>query len=44
MGQEQMTSLALLQINYDQEIDPNEVVNIYAHLHPRRMGLHRFPD
>ena len=43
MGQERMTSLALLHIHYDQEIDPNEnpneVVNIYAHLYPRQMEL-----
>ena len=31
-----MKSLAL---PYDQEIDPNEVVNIYAHLYPRQMEL-----
>ena len=39
MGQERMTALALMHIHYDSDIDLNEVVNIYAQMHPRRMEL-----
>ena len=39
MGQERMASLALLHTHYDRETDLDEVVNIYARLHPRRMEL-----
>lgn len=39
MCQERLTSLALLHIHYDQKFDLNEVVDIYARLHPRRMEL-----
>ena len=34
MSQQRLTSL-----HYDQQIDLDEVVDIYAHLHPRRMEL-----
>ena len=39
MGQERMTALALMHIHYNHDIDLNEVVNIYAQMHPRRMEL-----
>ena len=39
MGQERMTALALMHIHYNSDIDLNEVVNIYAQMHPRRMEL-----
>ncbi|XP_006812758.1 52 kDa repressor of the inhibitor of the protein kinase-like [Saccoglossus kowalevskii] len=39
MGQERLTSLALLHIHYDKEIDIDCVVDTFAKLHPRRMGL-----
>lgn len=39
MGQNRMTSLALIHIHYDQALDVDEVVDIYARLHPRRLEL-----
>ena len=39
MCQERMTSLALIHVHYDKEIDTDEVLDIYARLHPRRMEL-----
>ena len=34
-----MASLALLHIHYDKQIDVDWVVDIYSHLHSRRMEL-----
>ena len=39
MGQERLSALALLHISYDKKIDLEEVVDIYARLHPRRLEL-----
>ena len=39
MGQERLTGLALLHINYSLELDLDEIINIFAHKHPRRMLL-----
>ena len=30
--------------SHTQEIDRDELVNMYTHLHPRWMGLHGLPD
>ena len=35
MTEERLTALALLHIHYDTNIDMEEVVNIFAHMHPR---------
>ena len=40
MGQERLSSLALLHIHYDHTINTDNVVNIYSCLHPRRMELY----
>ncbi len=39
MGQERLSSLALLHIHYDKVFDLDEVVGIYARLHTRRLQL-----
>ena len=39
MGQERLSSLALIHIHYDQHIDLDAVVDIYARIHPRRLQL-----
>ena len=39
MGQERLSGLALMHINYSMEIDLDEVINIFARKHPRRMAL-----
>ena len=39
MSQQRLTSLALMHIHYDHNINFDEVVDIYAHLHPRRLEL-----
>ena len=39
MGAEQQTNLALTHIPYEQKIDLNEVVDIFAKLRPRQLQL-----
>ena len=39
MGQERLSGLALMHIQYSMEIDYEEVINIFARKHPRRMML-----
>ena len=39
MGQTRLSNLALLHIHYDTPINLEEVVDIYARLHPRRLEL-----
>ena len=39
MTQERLTSLALMHIHYDHTINHDEVVDIFARVHPRRMEL-----
>ena len=39
MGKERMANLALLHIHYDKQMDVDRVVDIYSHLHSRRMEL-----
>lgn len=37
MGQERLSGLALMHIHYGMQIDFEEIVNIFAKIHPRRM-------
>ena len=39
MGAERQANLALIHIHYEQKIDLDEVVDIFAKLHPRRLQL-----
>ena len=39
MGQERLGSLALMHIHYDADVDIDNVVNIFAKKHARRMQL-----
>ena len=39
MGQERLSSLALLHIHYDSDIDVAKVVDKFAALHPRRLEM-----
>ena len=39
MGQEHLSGLALMHIHYGMEIDYEEIINIFARKHPRRMVL-----
>ena len=39
MGMSRLSSLALLHIYYDMDVDFDEVVTRYAHLHPRKLEL-----
>ena len=39
MGQDRLSGLALMHIQYGMEIDYDEVINIFARKHPRRMVL-----
>ena len=39
MGKSRLSSLALLHIHYDAEIDLDKVIDCYARLHPRRLEL-----
>ena len=39
MGQERLSSLALMHIHYQVKIDLDEVVNLFATKHPRRLKL-----
>ena len=39
MGNSRLSSLALLHIHYDMDVDLDEVVTRYAHLHPRKLEL-----
>ncbi len=39
MGQERLSSLSLLHMHYDKELDLDEVVDTYARLHPRQLEL-----
>ena len=39
MGQERLSSLALINIHYQVKIDLDEVVNLFATKHPRRLEL-----
>ena len=40
MGNERLTSLALLHLHRDIEINIPQVINEFARLYPRRMELH----
>ena len=37
MGQDRLTGLALMHIHYTTQIDLDDVINIFARQHPRRM-------
>ena len=39
MAKSWLSNLALLHIHYDNEVDLDKVVDIYAKLHPRRLEL-----
>ena len=39
MGQGRLSSLALMHIHYQVKIVLDEVVNLFATKHPRRLGL-----
>ena len=39
MGNSRLSSLALLHIHYDMDVDLDDVVTRYAHLHPRKLEL-----
>ena len=39
MGQERLTNLALIHVNYGLQYDYEEIVNLFAIQHPRRMEL-----
>ena len=39
MGKSCLSSLALLHIHYDMDVDLDEVITRYAHLHPRKLEL-----
>ena len=39
MGQERLTGLALLHINYSLELDLDEIFNIFARKHPQYFGI-----
>ena len=39
MGQEQLSGLALMHVHYGMEFDLEEIINIFARKHPRRMVL-----
>ena len=39
MGMSRLSSLALLHIHYDMDVDLDEVVTRYGHLHPRKLEL-----
>ena len=39
MGQERLSSLALLHIHYDSDIDVTKVVDRFAALNPRRLEM-----
>ena len=44
MGQERLTSLVLLHIHYDMELNVDNVVDIFSRKHPRRMMLADIPN
>ena len=39
MTEERLTSLALMHIHYDKEINLDDVVDIFSKYHPRRLQL-----
>ena len=39
MGQDRLSSLALMHIHYDKEIDMEKVVTAFSNRHPRKMEL-----
>ena len=39
MGQERLSGLALMHVHYGMELDLEEIINIFARKHPRRMVL-----
>jgi hypothetical protein len=39
MGNERLANLALLHTHYDQHIDTERVIDMYAQMHPRRIEL-----
>ena len=39
MGEERLSALAMIHTHYDMAIDLEEVVNIFANLHPRKLEL-----
>ena len=39
MGQERLSALAIMHIQYDLPVDINETVNLFASRYPRRMQL-----
>ena len=44
MTVERLTALARLHIHYDTNIDMVEVVNMFAHMHPRRLEMDKLVD
>ena len=39
MGQERMNGIAAMQFHYDLEINYDDVIDMFARMHPRRMAL-----
>ena len=39
MTEQRLSGLALMSIHYDMNIDLDEVIDIFARLHPRRLQL-----
>ena len=39
MTENRLTSLALMQIHYDNEVNLDTVVDLFAYIHPRRLRL-----
>ena len=39
MGQERLSGLALMHIQYGMELNLDEIINVFARKHPRRMVL-----
>ena len=42
MGEEKLSSLAIIHTHYDMEIDLEKAVDIFANLHPGRLELKTF--
>ena len=39
MGEERLSALAMIHTHYDMAIDLEEVIDIFANLHPRKLEL-----
>ena len=39
MSEDRLTSLALMHIHYDQNVNLDKVVDLFAEMHPRRLKL-----